>query len=142
MRDAIVGRACLPTSPGQLGDAGQDIDVFLMIHQRCPQAIPRPGELHNAATTGGMSRIFNNIEQDLPGGLRATLAVTKRADFCVGYLNLRGWQGVVDLVHPWSVADGQICRVLAGMQRPPLTLQGLAPQVRHHLRLSDPVDGP
>ncbi len=76
--------------------------------------------MHNAPDNGGqMSRIFDNIEQDLLGALRATLAVSKRADFCVGYLNLRGWQAVDDLVQPWSVADGQVCRVLVGMQRPP-----------------------
>ena len=51
---------------------------------------------------GPMSRIFDNIEQDLLGALRATLAVSQWADFCVGYLNLRGWQAVDDLVQPWS----------------------------------------
>ena len=66
-----------------------------------------------------MSRIFDNIEQDLLGALRATLSVSRRADFCVGYLNLRGWQAVDDLVQPWSAEAGQICRVLVGMQRPP-----------------------
>ena len=63
-----------------------------------------------------MSRIFDNIEQDLLGALRATLAVSKRADFCVGYLNLRGWQAVDDLVQPWSVETGQVCRVLVGIK--------------------------
>ncbi len=66
-----------------------------------------------------MARIFDNIEQDLLSALRATLAVSTRADFCVGYLNLRGWQAVDDLVQPWSVDAGQVCRVLVGMQRPP-----------------------
>jgi Helicase conserved C-terminal domain/PLD-like domain len=66
-----------------------------------------------------MARIFDNIDQDLLGALRATLAVSKRADFCVGYLNLRGWQAVDDLIQPWSVPEGQVCRVLVGMQRPP-----------------------
>ena len=66
-----------------------------------------------------MARIFDNIEQDLLGALRATLQVSKRSDFCVGYLNLRGWQAIDDLIAPWNPAVGQVCRVLVGMQSPP-----------------------
>ena len=66
-----------------------------------------------------MARIFDNIDQDLISALRATLEVSKRSDFCVGYLNLRGWQSIDDLVQNWNPADGQVCRVLVGMQRPP-----------------------
>ena len=66
-----------------------------------------------------MARILDNIEQELLCALRATLSVSKRADSCVGYLNLRGWQAADDLIQPWSVEAGQICRVLVGMQRPP-----------------------
>jgi len=66
-----------------------------------------------------MSRIFDNIEQDLLVALRATMQVSQRADFCIGYLNLRGWQAIENLVQPWSPALSQVCRVLVGMQRPP-----------------------
>ena len=66
-----------------------------------------------------MTRIFDNIEQNLLTTLRGTMQVSKRADFCVGYLNLRGWQAVDELVQPWNPAEGQVCRVLVGMQRPP-----------------------
>ena len=66
-----------------------------------------------------MARIFDNIDHDLLGALRATMQVSKRSDFCVGYLNLRGWQAIDDLITPWDPAAGQVCRVLVGMQRPP-----------------------
>lgn len=66
-----------------------------------------------------MSRIFDNIQQKLLAALRATLEVSHRADFCIGYLNLRGWQAIDDLISSWDPSSGQVCRVLVGMQRPP-----------------------
>ena len=66
-----------------------------------------------------MPRIFDNIGDDLLKALRDTLQVSKHADFCVGYLNLRGWGAIDDLIAPWNPQTGQICRVLVGMQRPP-----------------------
>lgn len=66
-----------------------------------------------------MARIFDNIDQDLLSALRATMQVSHRSDFCVGYLNLRGWQSIDDLVQIWDPTVGQVCRVLVGMQRPP-----------------------
>ena len=66
-----------------------------------------------------MSRIFDNIQADLLLALRSTLQVSGRADFCVGYLNLRGWQAIDDLISEWDPSVGQVCRVLVGMQRPP-----------------------
>ena len=66
-----------------------------------------------------MARIFDNIDHDLLSALRATLLVSKRADFCVGYLNLRGWQAIDEQIASWNPAERQICRVMVGMQRPP-----------------------
>lgn len=47
------------------------------------------------------------------------MQVSSRADFCVGYLNLRGWQAIDDQIATWNPGKGQVCRVLVGMQRPP-----------------------
>jgi superfamily II DNA or RNA helicase len=66
-----------------------------------------------------MPRIFDNISQQLLTALRATLKTASHADFCVGYFNLRGWQALDDLIADWDPSQGQKCRVLIGMQRPP-----------------------
>ena len=67
-----------------------------------------------------MPRIFGNLNQDskLLPALQDTFALSSRADFCVGYFNLRGWGGLASYVDQWEPDDGP-CRVLIGMQRPP-----------------------
>ncbi len=67
-----------------------------------------------------MPRIFDNLASDtsLLPALRETLDLSSRADFCVGYFNLRGWGGLAPLVDRWQPGDGP-CRVLIGMQRLP-----------------------
>jgi hypothetical protein len=66
-----------------------------------------------------MPQIFDNIQHHLLSGLRQTLEVAHRADFCVGYFNLRGWTALYPLVDRWEGGEGHCCRLLVGMQRLP-----------------------
>ena len=78
-----------------------------------------------------MPKIIDNQSLRLTDELRATLETAKRADFCVGYFNLRGWQQLADLVDDlpgdkvWEMEKGddvekhRICRLLVGMHKAP-----------------------
>lgn len=64
-----------------------------------------------------MPRIFDNIEQSLLPAIKETLAVSEKADFCVGFFNLRGWSKIQDGIDTWEGGEGHCCRLLIGMQK-------------------------
>ncbi len=83
-----------------------------------------------------MSKIFDNININFEDGLKAILTNfgVKRADFCVGYFNLRGWKQVANNIDSLpgdyvfekkdrsSVKMHRVCRLLIGMHRQPADL--------------------
>ncbi|MGC8743089.1 MAG: helicase-related protein [Verrucomicrobiia bacterium] len=67
-----------------------------------------------------MPEIYDNIKLTLGEGLRRALPEATSASFCVGYLNLRGWNELADFVDNLKGgSESQGCRLLIGMHRPP-----------------------
>jgi len=64
-------------------------------------------------------RIFDNIQQHLLPALQQTIQASYRADFCVGYFNLRGWKHLQDQIDLWTGGEESRCRLLVGMQKLP-----------------------
>ncbi len=69
-----------------------------------------------------MPKIYDNIENFLVQGLKDTLDVSYRSDFCVGYFNLRGWKEVAAKIDLWEGGENNACRLLVGMQKAPTDL--------------------
>lgn len=87
-----------------------------------------------------MPTIFDNIQESLAKALRITLAQAEKADFCVGYFNLRGWGQISDLVAArFDGQAGRFVRILVGMQRPPEEEMRLSQSA---LPKDETVDGP
>src|SRR6266496_1141648 len=66
-----------------------------------------------------MPRIFDNIELTLLPDLQNAIQASYRADFSVGYFNLRGWKQLANQVDAWPGDDGHCVRLLVGMQKLP-----------------------
>lgn len=63
-----------------------------------------------------MPTIYDNIETKLLAGLQDALKVAARADFCVGYFNLRGWRGIAPQIDALpKQGEGPACRLIVGM---------------------------
>ena len=60
-----------------------------------------------------MPRIFDSIEQSLLPALKETLGLADRADFCLGYFNLWGWNNrTAEKMYGWKnlVTNDQVWR--------------------------------
>ncbi|MBZ0182183.1 MAG: hypothetical protein K8F60_06970 [Melioribacteraceae bacterium] len=66
-----------------------------------------------------MPKIIDNIQNFLNSELSSALDISYKADFCVGYFNLRGWKEVVNKIDKFEGGENSQCRVLVGMQKQP-----------------------
>lgn len=69
-----------------------------------------------------MPRIFDNINLKMERALKESLELSYRADFCVGFFNLRGWHIIDDYIDKFEGGEGKKCRLLIGMQKTPKEL--------------------
>lgn len=65
-----------------------------------------------------LPQIIDNVDRRLADVLLSVMPGAECLDACVGYLRLRGWALIADLVDGLKGRDGRACRVLVGMHRP------------------------
>ena len=90
-----------------------------------------------------MPTIYDNKEKILAKGINEALTTAKRADFCIGYFYLSGWNEIAEKIEGLSgdnVFEGvgsnqteykRFCRLLVGMPSTPLET------IREHYRLNE-----
>ncbi len=66
-----------------------------------------------------MPIIYDNIENNLGAALKAAFEVAYKADVCVGYFNLRGWDSLAEYVDKFVGGENQQCRLIVGMHHSP-----------------------
>jgi superfamily II DNA or RNA helicase len=62
-----------------------------------------------------MPKIFDNLNQHLLPTLQETIKVAYRADFCIGYFRLSGWQHLDTYIDKFSGGEANCCRLLIGI---------------------------
>jgi len=91
-----------------------------------------------------MTRIFDNIDDDLGPHLIKTFDNSDRFDAAVGYFNLRGWSTFADSIDTKQEAVKPIMRVLVGMtlaDQDDLVLQALQAQLEGRDDDENGIDG-
>ncbi|MDP3007982.1 MAG: phospholipase D-like domain-containing protein, partial [Methylococcales bacterium] len=63
-----------------------------------------------------MPTIYDNIEKNLADELKNAFQTAYKADLCVGYFNLRGWNNLANYVDNFQGGDNARCRLIIGMQ--------------------------
>lgn len=67
-----------------------------------------------------MPNIYDNKESTLLDGLHRIMQKATGCSFCVGYLNLRGWGKLANMIDTFAGGEEmRACRLLVGMHRPP-----------------------
>lgn len=64
-----------------------------------------------------MPRIFDNIELSFLPNLQESLRISQKADFCVGYFNLRGWKEISEHID-LKLASREIVNIVENLKLP------------------------